>query len=70
MKTITIRDETYRALQMLKENNDSFSDVIDALIAKRISNIRQFAGGLKDSKVLDALKEETRKTRESGRARV
>ncbi len=70
MKTITIRDETYHALQILKEEQDSFSDVIDRLIAKRIGNIRQFAGGLKDSTELERLRAVTEEIRRSGRARV
>ena len=35
MKTITIRDDTYHTLLMLKEGEDSFSDVINRLISKR-----------------------------------
>ncbi len=70
MKTITIRDETYRTLQTMKGDRDSFSDVIDRLIAKKIGNIRQFAGGLKDSTTLDRLKAVTQEIRQSGRARM
>jgi predicted CopG family antitoxin len=70
MKTITIRDETHEALMKLKEEDDSFSDVIDRLIEEKTGDIRKFAGGLKDSKVLDSLAKFTRDLRASGRARI
>jgi predicted CopG family antitoxin len=70
MKTITIRDDTYHTLLMLKEGEDSFSDVIDRLISKKNRDIREYAGALRDSKVLDSLHAFTRKMRDSGRARV
>jgi predicted CopG family antitoxin len=70
MKTITIRDETHRALARLKEADDSFSDVIDRLIEEKTGDIRKFAGVLKDSKVLDSLVEFTKELRASGRPRV
>ena len=70
MKTITIRDETHRALLMLKDEGDSFSDVIDRLIEEKTGDIRKFAGVLKDSKVLDSLREFTKELRASGRPRV
>ena len=70
MKTITIRDETHLALVKLKEENDSFSDVIDRLIEEKTGDIRRFAGVLKDSKVLDSLVEFTKELRASGRPRV
>jgi len=70
MKTITIRDETYHSLSSLKEKDDSFSDVIDRLISKKNRDIRDYAGALKDSKVLDDLEDFTKKIRKSGKARV
>ena len=70
MKTITIRDDTYHTLLMLKEGEDSFSDVINRLISKKNRDIRDYAGALRDSKVLDSLHAFTRKLRDSGRARV
>ena len=70
MKTITIRDETYHSLLSLKEKDDSFSDVIDRLISKKNRDIRDYAGALKDSKVLDDLEDLTKKIRKSGKARV
>ena len=70
MKTITIRDETHKALLRLKEEDDSFSDVIDRLIEEKTGDIRKFAGVLKDSEILDSLKDFTKKLRASGRPRV
>ena len=40
MKTITIRVDTYHTLLMLKEGEDSFSDVINRLISKKNRDIR------------------------------
>jgi predicted CopG family antitoxin len=69
MKTITIRDDTYHNLLMLKEGEDSFSDVINRLISKKNRDIREYAGALRDSKILDRLHKSTREIRDSGRAR-
>jgi predicted CopG family antitoxin len=70
MKTITIRDETYHSLLELKEEQDSFSDVIDRLVSKKNRDIREYAGALKGSPVLGDLEEFTRNMRGSGQARV
>ena len=70
MKTITIRDETHKALVRLKEEDDSFSDVIDRLVEEKTGDIRRFAGVLKDSEVLNSLRKFTRDLRASGRSRV
>ena len=70
MKTISIRDETYHALLVQKEDGDSFSDVINRLITKKNRDIREYSGALRDSMVLDGLKAFTREMRDSGRARM
>jgi predicted CopG family antitoxin len=70
MKTITLRDETYHSLLVLKEGDDSFSDVIDRLISRKNRDIREYAGALRDSNVLDELHSFTKKMRSSGRARM
>jgi predicted CopG family antitoxin len=70
MKTITLRDETYHSLLVLKEGDDSFSDVIDRLISRKNRDIREYAGALRDSKVLDDLKTFTKNMRSSGKARI
>ena len=69
MKTITIRDDTYHNLLMLKEGEDSFSDVINRLISKKNRDIREYAGALRDSKILDRLHASTKEIRDSGQAR-
>jgi predicted CopG family antitoxin len=69
MKTITIRDDTYHTLLMLKEGEDSFSDVINRLISKKNRDIREYAGALRDSKILDRLHASTKEIRDSGVAR-
>jgi len=69
MKTITIRDDTYHTLLMLKEGEDSFSDVINRLISKKNRDIREYAGALRDSKILDRLHASTKEIRDSGQAR-
>jgi predicted CopG family antitoxin len=70
MKTITLRDDTYHSLVILKDGDDSFSDVIDRLISRKNRDIREYAGALRDSGVLDELNTFTRKMRSSGRARI
>ena len=70
MKTLTLRDETYHSLLVLKEGDDSFSDVIDRLINGKNRDIREYAGALRDSNVLDGLHAFTKKMRTSGRARM
>ncbi|MFA5416595.1 MAG: antitoxin VapB family protein [Methanoregula sp.] len=53
MKTITLRDEVYDNLIRLKQNNNSFSDVIEVLLEKKTTDIEQYFGALRDSPVLD-----------------
>jgi len=69
MKTITIRDDTYHSLLILKEGEDSFSDVINRLVSKKNRDLREYAGALRDSKVLDRLHASTHEMRDSGRSR-
>lgn len=67
MKTITIRDETYSRFLAIKENDDSFSDVIDRLAGTKNRDIRDYAGRLKNSRVLDELRTGTITIRNEGR---
>ncbi|MDD5614806.1 MAG: antitoxin VapB family protein [Candidatus Methanoperedens sp.] len=69
-KTISIREEVYDVLKSLKRENESFSDVIGKLTKKRKSNLREYFGVLKDSKVLNEIEEDTRKIRAAARQRV
>ena len=52
MKTITLRDDTYQRLIAIKEDDDSFSDVIDRLAIRKTCDIGKYAGALRDSKIL------------------
>lgn len=70
MKIITSRDDTYHLLLTLKDDEDSFSEVINRLIRKKNHDIRGYAGALRDSKVLDRLLVSTRQMRDSGMARL
>jgi predicted CopG family antitoxin len=70
MKTITLREDTYLHLLSIKEKDDSFSDVIDRILAERSRGIRPLAGGLGDSRLLEDLKSLTTSIRQSGRSRV
>lgn len=69
-KTISIREEVYDVLKSLKRENESFSDVIGKLAKKRKSDLREYFGVLKDSKVLTEIEEDTKKIRAAARQRV
>lgn len=69
-KTISIREEVYDVLKSLKRENESFSDVIGKLTKKRKSDLREYFGVLKDSKVLNEIEEDTRKIRAAARQRL
>jgi len=58
MKTLTIRDETYQKLARLKRDNESFSDIIDRIVERRQTSIKEFAGTLKNSRALEELENE------------
>ena len=64
MKTISIRDDVYKKLVEMKEERESFSDVIEKLLKKKNTNIKRYFGVLKDSEVLDEIERclEARKT--------
>jgi predicted CopG family antitoxin len=69
-RTISIREEVYDVLKSLKRENESFSDVIGKLAKKRKSDLREYFGVLKDSKVLNEIEEDTRKIRAATRQRI
>jgi predicted CopG family antitoxin len=69
-KTISIRDEVYNVLKSLKRDNESFSEVIGKLAKKRKSDLSQYFGVLKDSKVLNEIEEDYKKIRASARQRI
>jgi len=69
MKTISIRDDIYRKLVEMKEEGESFSDVIEKLLKRRKIDIRKYFGVLKDSEVLDEI-EKSLEMRKSARFRI
>ncbi len=69
MKTISIRDEVYNKLVEIKEEGESFSDVIEKLLRRKTTNIRKYFGILKDSDVLNEI-ERCLEARRSARFRV
>lgn len=68
-KTISIRDDVYTLLKNLKKEEESFSDVIKKLVRKK-SNLSDYFGGLKDSKVLNEIEKDSKKIREAARIRA
>lgn len=69
-KTISIREEVYSALKSLKREDESFSDIIGKLTKKRKSNLLDYYGALKDSKIINEIEEDCKKIRASGRPRL
>ena len=70
MKTITIREETYHKLSSLKEQGDSYSDVIDSLLKRKEMDLKKYFGCLKDSKVLDEIETFSTESRRNTRTRI
>jgi predicted CopG family antitoxin len=69
-KTISIREDVYDLLKNLKKENESFSDVIGRLTKRRKSDIGEYFGVLKDSKVLEEIEEDCKKIRAAARQRI
>jgi predicted CopG family antitoxin len=69
MKTISLREETYNHLIALKENNESFSDLIDDLLKTKRNDFRKYFGALKGNKVLDEISEFSKISRQQARQR-
>jgi len=69
-KTISIREDVYDLLKNLKKENESFSEVIGRLTKRRKSDIGEYFGVLKDSKVLDEIGEDCKKIRAAARQRI
>ena len=69
MKTISIRDEIYNKLVEMKEEGESFSDVIEKLLKRKRTDIRKYFGVLRDSEVLDEI-ERCLEARKSARFRI
>lgn len=70
MKTITIRDSTYKVLKQLKEPDMSFSDAIDHLLESRREGLLRRFGALSRSIALDTIEETAEETRRSATFRT
>ena len=69
MKTISIRDDIYSKLTEMKDERESFSDVIEKLLKRKNTNIKRYFGVLKDSEVLEEI-EKSLEMRKSARFRI
>ncbi|HZK60461.1 MAG TPA: antitoxin VapB family protein [Anaerovoracaceae bacterium] len=72
-KTISIRDDVYIILKSLKKEGESFSDVIDMLAQKKKkkrTDIGEYFGALKGSKILDEIEDDCNKIRAAARQRA
>ena len=69
-KTISIREDVYDVLKTLKRDNESFSEVISKLTKTKRSDISEYFGALKESKLLDDIEEDCRKIRIAARQRI
>lgn len=70
MKTISTREDIYEVLKDMKGEDESFSDVIEKLLRRKVSNLERFFGVLRDSEVLKGLEEDSKKIRESSKLRI
>ncbi len=69
MKTISIRDDIYSRLLEMKEEGESFSDVIEKLLERKNTRISKYFGILRDGEVLDEI-EKCLEARKSARLRI
>lgn len=70
MKTITLRDDVYDNLVRLKQNEESFSDVIKDLLERKNPDIEQYFGALRESPVLDEIERYAKDSRRRARTRA
>ena len=63
VKTITIKDEVYRALAELKREGESFSDVIMRIINRKAVDLSRFYGVFTDRDLWHKIEEEIIKER-------
>ncbi|MCL5786340.1 MAG: antitoxin VapB family protein [Candidatus Thermoplasmatota archaeon] len=69
MKNVTISDELYENLALMKQPGESFSDVINRLVHRRKVKLKTFYGSLRESKFLDELESEVERVRKESRGR-
>ncbi len=65
-KTISLKDSAYEALLSLKDEDESFSDVIEKLTKEKTPDYSDFNGILSE-KTVESIKEMKEKRKESGR---
>ncbi|MFW6196039.1 MAG: antitoxin VapB family protein [Thermoplasmatota archaeon] len=65
-KTISLKDSAYEALQSIKDENESFSDVIEKLTKEKTPDYSEFNGILSEE-TIDSIKEMKENRKESGR---
>lgn len=70
VKNISIKDKVYESLKKEKQDDESFSDVIQKLMNKREVKLKDFYGSLRDSLVLDEMKERIKESRKEVRFRL
>lgn len=70
VKNISIKDKVYESLKKEKQDDESFSDVIQKLMDKREVKLKDFYGSLRDSLVLDEMKERIKESRKEVRFRL
>ncbi|MCX8193682.1 MAG: antitoxin VapB family protein [Nitrososphaeria archaeon] len=69
MKTLTVRDEVYAKLVKMKREGESFSDLLERILERGRSSLKDFAGILKESEWLDELDKEILELRRSVKIR-
>ena len=69
MKNMTISDELYENLALIKQPGESFSDVINRLVHRRKVKVKTFYGSLRGSKFLDELESEVKRARKESKQR-
>lgn len=62
-KSISIKDDVYKLLKDERQEDESFSDVIERLLKKDKTDLSEYFGSLKDNPLLDVLEEDSRKIR-------
>ena len=65
-KTISLKDSAYEALKSIKDENESFSDVIEKLTKEKTPDYSEFNGILSEE-TIDSIKEMKENRKESGR---
>ena len=70
VKTISLRNDIYKMLKNAKQEDESFSDVIERLLKREKKDLTDYFGALKDEDLLDELEVDARRIRELSRFRT